>query len=302
MNIQTFKAGAVTRFNRTQLVLSKHAPEILMGVGITGVIGATVMACRATLKANSVYNYTAGLIREFDALETDEEDFTREQTLIVGNAAVEIIKLYAPSVTIGALSIAALLQSRNILSKRNAGLIAAYKLAEEAYERYRQRIVDEFGEDVDIYLRTVEKDDGRELRVVVKDEDGKTEQFTLTQEEADMVAYGVSQYAKFYDDSSPQWRPTNEANIFFLKAQQTYLNVNLKVRGHIFLNEVYDALGIPRTTAGALVGWVDGHGDSVIDFGIFNDENAFNADFVNGYERKQLLLDFNVDGLIYEII
>lgn len=304
MNVQTFKANAATRLNRTGLVLSKHSPEIFMGLGITGVIGATVLACRATLSARYVYGNVDFQIKNLEKSRDEENDMevVRAQAFVAGAAAVEIIKLYAPAVTVGAISIAALLQSRNILSKRNAGLVAAYKLAEEAYERYRQRVVDEFGDEVDLYLRTNIHDDERELHVMVKDKKGKTTDFTLTREEADLVEYGASQYAKFFDASSPQWRTSNEDNIFFLKAQQTYMNVTLKVQGHVFLNEVYDALGLPRTTAGALVGWVDGHGDSVIDFGIFNPENTYNTDFVNGYQRDEILLDFNVDGLIFEII
>ena len=90
-------------------------------------------------------------------------------------------------------------------------------------------------------------------------------------------------------------------NLFFLKAQQTNANVQLTVRGHVFLNEVYDMLGLPRTAAGAIVGWVRGNGDDVIDFGIW-DNNDINSDFVNGYNRSKILLDFNVDGVIYDII
>jgi len=304
MNIQTFKANAVTRLNRTGLVVNKYSPEIFMGLGITGVIGATTLACRATLGAKNIYDAANWHVQRLEKAndEDNEQEVTRAQAMVVGQAAIEIIKLYAPAVTVGALSIAALLQSRNILSKRNAGLVAAYKLAEEAYARYRQRVVDEFGDEIDLYLRTNIHDDERELHVMVKDKKGKATDFTLTKEEADLVEYGVSQYAKFFNASSPQWRASNEDNIFFLKAQQTCLNVTLKVQGHVFLNEVYDVLSIPRTTAGAVVGWVDGHGDSVIDFGIFGPENTYNTDFVNGYQRDEILLDFNVDGLIFDII
>jgi hypothetical protein len=79
-------------------------------------------------------------------------------------------------------------------------------------------------------------------------------------------------------------------------------------------NEVYDLLGIPRTKAGAVVGWVKGHGDDFIDFGIFDDGvegyrgvkvcdtiGEERRDFVNGY-RDSILLDFNVAGVIYDLI
>jgi hypothetical protein len=88
-------------------------------------------------------------------------------------------------------------------------------------------------------------------------------------------------------------------NRLFVTCQQNYLNHVLQVRGHVFLNEAYDALGLERSTAGAVVGWVMGdNGDNYIDFGIFE---AQNARFVNGSERS-ILLDFNVDGVIYDKI
>ena len=60
-------------------------------------------------------------------------------------------------------------------------------------------------------------------------------------------------------------------------------------------------LGIPRSQAGAVVGWVLGEGDDYIDFGMFDGNNMATRDFVNGYERS-ILLDFNVDGVIYDLI
>jgi hypothetical protein len=89
----------------------------------------------------------------------------------------------------------------------------------------------------------------------------------------------------------------------FLKTQQAYLNDILRIRGHVFLNEVYDALGLERTQAGALVGWISNNvdGDCYIDFGLFDGERPRVRDFVNGNERS-ILLDFNVDGVIYDLL
>lgn len=83
------------------------------------------------------------------------------------------------------------------------------------------------------------------------------------------------------------------------------MNDLLRSRGHVFLNEVYDCLGIPRTKAGQIVGWVYSKdnpvGDNYIDFGIYDVYKPAIADFVNGYERS-ILLDFNPDGNIWELI
>ena len=91
----------------------------------------------------------------------------------------------------------------------------------------------------------------------------------------------------------------------FLFKQQNYANDTLKARGYLFLNEVYDMLGIPRTKAGQVVGWIydEKHpiGDNFVDFGIVDVNNERSRAFMNGYERS-IILDFNVDGNILDLI
>lgn len=91
----------------------------------------------------------------------------------------------------------------------------------------------------------------------------------------------------------------------FLRSCQQYANDKLKADGYLFLNDVYDMLGIPRSKAGQIVGWVydpkNPIGDNYVDFGIYDINREKNRDFVNGYERT-ILLDFNVDGNILDLI
>ena len=112
----------------------------------------------------------------------------------------------------------------------------------------------------------------------------------------------ASQYARYFDETNQYWSKDPEFNKMYLMQQQTYFTELLKSRGHLFLNEVYDALGMPRTKAGQLVGWIYDEknpiGDNYVDFGIFKEDNS---DFVNGKANK-ILLDFNVDGNIFESI
>ena len=110
---------------------------------------------------------------------------------------------------------------------------------------------------------------------------------------------GYSDYAKFFDEGCREWDKDPEYNLTFLKCQENYANDLLKSKGHLFLNEVYDMLGIPRTKAGQIVGWIYDEenpiGDNYVDFGIYDVYKEANRNFVNGYERN-ILLDFNVDG------
>lgn len=123
-------------------------------------------------------------------------------------------------------------------------------------------------------------------------------------EEAKKIGEGlqkVSRYARFYDESSPNWSSHPEYNLMFLLSEQQFANEKLKARGHLLLNDVYEALGLPRTKAGAVVGWVydpenNVNGDNFVDFGLeVVDDPKFVLEDV-----KRPLLDFNVDGLIID--
>ena len=107
----------------------------------------------------------------------------------------------------------------------------------------------------------------------------------------------VSMYARFFDCGCTGWQKDAEYNMIFLKSMQNYANDLLKTKGYLFLNEVYELLGIPKSKEGQLVGWVydkdDKFRDNYVDFCIFN---SGNENFVNG----NVLLDFNVDGEIID--
>lgn len=111
-----------------------------------------------------------------------------------------------------------------------------------------------------------------------------------------------SSYAVHFDENSMAWSKDPELNKIFLLQQQTYANEKLKTKGYLFLNEVYDVLGLPRTKAGQVIGWVYDEdnpiGDNYVDFDIFARHNRH---FVNGRDNV-VLLDFNVDGIILDYI
>jgi hypothetical protein len=87
--------------------------------------------------------------------------------------------------------------------------------------------------------------------------------------------------------------------------QQGQATDKLRAEGYLFLNDVYEMLGIPRTREGQIVGWVykkdNPVGDNYVDFGIFRTNRENNTNFVNGYEPT-IILDFNVDGPILDLI
>ena len=307
--IQTAKFA----IGRGGLVLKKYSPEILTAAGVIGTVGSTVLACKATLKVEDILDEAkkkSNLINavhdgeiEVDAEYTDK-DYSKDLIVNRTQTVVKLIKLYGPAISLGVLSITAILGGQHILRKRNVAVMAAYKLCEESFTNYRSRVKDELGEEKDrqFYYGMTEET----VKDKVKSTDGKTKTVTKKVEKAPDHLY--SQYARFFDEANVNWDKSPEQNMYFLKMVQNQMNDKLKARGHVFLNEVYDALGFERSEAGQLVGWVWNKdntameaGDGFIDFGIFDGNDYAKRAFVNGDERS-ILLDFNVDGVIYDLI
>src|SRR5690606_7621145 len=105
-------------------------------------------------------------------------------------------------------------------------------------------------------------------RLFVEREVVNTETGEITKEKS-FDPSNVSQYARFFDELSTEWQRQPEYNQIFLNNIQRNANDMLKARGHLFLNEVYDMLGLERTKAGQVVGWLmeaDGDGDNYVSF------------------------------------
>lgn len=281
------------------LVVQKHSPEILIAVGIIG-FGATVAtACTATLKVDDILTEHKEQIEKINAVAEDsEKDAVKDKTIVYIQTGVKMAKNYLPTITLGALSIGCILSAHNILSKRNVALLAAYKASEEAFANYRGNVRKELGEEKDRqFLYGLEK---TKVEEIVTDDKGKEKKI---KKEVELPAGQIaSQYARFFDEYNPNWSKDPEQNRYFITCVQNMLNDRLRSVGHVFLNEAYEALGFKHSTAGAVVGWVwDGDKDNYIDFNIFDETSFKKREFVNGYERS-ILLDFNVDGVIYDLI
>jgi hypothetical protein len=280
-----------------QKIAISHGPEILVGAGIVTGIAAAVMAAKATLKLEETVEYTsnevARLEKSKEVLPDDEVNGAILKAKFVG--AVEVAKLYVPAATLGFASVCFIVGSHGIMKKRNIAAIGAYKALEASFEKYRQRVIDEFGQDKDEDFRL-----GYEQ--VDRKHNGETVKQTKITDRAGMP----SQYARFFDELSSEYSKDHpDYNLIKLRQVQNYFNDKLKVKGFVFLNDVYDSLDIPRTPQGQIVGWLaEGHEkarDGYIDLGIYDVSDERKRMFVNGTEPG-IMLDFNVDGAIIDYI
>uniref|UniRef100_A0AAU8GQD1 Uncharacterized protein n=1 Tax=Gordonia phage Petito TaxID=3158876 RepID=A0AAU8GQD1_9CAUD len=272
--------------------VQKSSPNTLFAAGIVGVVGTVVLSSKATLKAVEVNKETKNMLEQINNLEHDDysdKDRVRDKAVLYSQTAVTYMKLYAPTLVVGTLSIACLTQSHRVLTQRNMALGAAYAGVEKALNGYRERVIAEVGPEREAKIwQPVEKVD-------VIDADGKKSKIEMPIED------GGSPYKVLFDESNVNWNKAHEYNQLFLNAQQSYANDLLRAKGHVFLNDVHDMLGLPRTKAGQIVGWVyDGEGDNYIDFGFFRNIHE-GLRFVAGDERS-IWLDFNVDGNVLDLL
>lgn len=302
--------------NKIKMKTIKHSPEIFMTAGVIGIVASTVLACKATLKVNEIMEekndtlFNINKCYKDETINYTEKDKNKDTTLIYLQTGVKLAKIYAPSIALGTLSIASIVNGHNILKKRNVALAAAYTVVDKGFKDYRKNVVERFGDQVDKELRYNIK--AEEIEKTITDKNGKKKKtkemrYKINGNPTEII----SEFAKFFDEStSDQYRKDAEYNLTFLRRQQDYANEILKNRGYLFLNEVYEMLGIQKTKAGQIVGWVynekNPSGDNYVDFGIYQMTGVEIYDerkraFVNGQERS-ILLDFNVDGNILDLI
>ena len=311
--------NATRAFHKFGFKLKKHSPEILVIGGVIGGVASAVMACKATTKISFVLDDTKAKVEyihegvekgevegylengEVGIVPYSEEDGKKDLTIVYAQTGLQLAKLYAPAVLLGAASITAILAGNNILHKRNAALAAAYTAVDQGFKEYRGRVVERFGKELDKELRYNIK--AKEVEETIVDEKGKEKKVKKTIEVTDIGDHSV--YARCFDETCAGWTRDPEYNLTFIKLQQSYANDLLKKRGYVYLNEVYKMLGFQETKAGHVVGWIydedDPVGDNYIDFFIYDLHDENKRAFVNGYE-KSIWLDFNVDGNVWELM
>ena len=324
-------------FNNAWMLIKKHSPEILTVIGAVGVGVGAVMACKATTKVEEIADEFENEKQEIidnhdfekntlmskkeetlaeagysgayiDVSDFDEKiaeidrSYRKEMAHAYFKAAGRFIKLYGPSFLIITGSLASLIGANGILKKRNASLVAAYGLLKDKFDTYRENAKKLIA---GTKVKNVDNpEEEKELTETdAKEIDKKLNNIKIRTTDDKKKLSEWSEYARFFDETCLDWSKDPNTNLAFLHAKQVYANQMLRYRGHVLLNDVYDSLGIPRTSEGAIVGWVydPKNPDKQISFGIFDIYSEGARRFVNGYEPS-ILLDFNVDGIIYDKI
>lgn len=279
------------RLSSTGLVrVKKYSPEILTGVAVVGVVATAVLAVRASKKAEPILSdlkMDVEYIRE-DTLTNTPDEVNKEVAKRYVRAGVDLAKVYGPTVTMGATTVIAILSAHNIAKKRYVAMAAAYKVVEANFAEYRERMIEELGEEREAeirsghYTKTVTDENGKKTKVEVRERD-------------------LSNFSRVFDESNPNWQGNPDFNDLFLRGQQNYLNDMLRIKGHVMLNHAYERLGIPIVPEGYQVGWstkADVH-DGFVDLGL---DRIQYKDGFSTYDPGVIPLEFNHDGYILDKI
>lgn len=280
------------------LELTRKRPEILLATGLVLGVVSTVAACYATTKLeDTLKEEKEGLEKLHEVIEDPERmkklkyterDAANDRIIFYSRMLVKAIKLYSPALISGGLGIVCILSGHKIIRERNAALAATAAGLNKALSDYRSRVSDAVGADVekDIWC-------GIKKTVVEKNHiinpDGTEE--ILTEEVTQNDKTNKSPFSVIFDCRAKEWKSDPDDNFFLLRMKEKVLTDNLRINGYVFLNDVYDALGMPKTQYGNIYGWVydDSRTVNEVSFGTYSmqlDEEG--CSFVQ--------LDFNLDG------
>ena len=297
--------------NKAKIKLEKNAPDIMVVVGAAIVVGSAIYACTKTMEAHDILeeaneeleDIKYGLESADGNPEFDEKAARKERMKVYGRMATGLGRCYGPAIIGGATGLGLMLGAHKILKDRNTAITMAYANLLASYNSYRASVREELGEEREFMLRTGSK--LQEIESVDENGEVTTQNAMVVHDDGSMHSI----YARIFDEANINWSRKPSDNLTFIKSQQCFANDKLRAEGFLFLNDVYQMLGFPRTSEGQIVGWIwdpndeiDDGGDNLVDFGIFS--NAFQKaeirDFINGYEPC-IWLDFNVDGVIYDL-
>lgn len=303
------KVASVMKLSGPLLKVQKHSPTIMFAGGVAGVLATVVLASRATLKLNDVLEQHEENVQKAKvALDVateenpyDQSDYKTDMAKIYGKTIYDIVKLYAPAFAIGAISILSLTGSHIVLTRRNLSAIAAYTAMEKSFREYRERVVSKYGVDADTELRYAME----EHEIVEEGENGPETKTVLRPTPA-----GANGYARMFDETtSTSWQRAMGYNQNTVANVTMWANEKLRAQGYLFLNDLWEMLGMERTPEGQLVGWIYDEkkrhpkAKGYVDLGLFEAGHRESGDrFVNHFERS-VLLDPNVDpGTVYQYI
>ena len=300
---------------KTLLIAKQHAPEICIGAGVAGFLAEIPLTVKATNKTHDILDEKKADIEKCtqnlayhvernDTIEYSREDYEQDIKRIKRRTRKKLIRAWIPVGTTGAGSVISVLGGYKILNGRYVATTAAYKVLESGFDRYRSKVAERFGAEVDKELYTLKADEVEE-ECRKRDEAEKKATEGRGKKKSSWEKCGQ---IMIFDDHSERWQRywTAQQVLEFLHLVENQMNDLLRLRGHLFLNEINDRLGLPRTKNGQVEGWwysKQYNPDSHVDL-IGNLTEAQIREILSTTRNDEIRVPLypNVEGIVYDLI
>ena len=226
-------------FKTAQQTISRHSPEILTGIGIAGMITTTILAVKATPKAEKLIELECerqNRERRNEATENGDECFSKVTKL----KPIEVVKVtwkcYIPAAISCATSVACLIGASSVNAKRNAALAAAYNLSATALSEYKEKVVETIGEKKEHTVKDKVAEEHMKKNPVSKNE-------VIVTKTGNTLCFDAISGRYFKSD------------IDKIKKAENELNKRMLSEMYISLNEFFDELGLDHISIGDDLGW-----------------------------------------------
>lgn len=230
------KRGAI---NIVREFAEKHSPELLTGIGISGMIVTTVLAIKATPKAIHLLEMEKECRIEAMTQHTPDNkvlSFPNPEPLTKIEIVKTVYKCYVPMVITGTLSVACLIGASSVHIRRNTALATAYSLSESALKLYRDKVIETVGEKKEQTIRDSVAKERLDKKPV------QTQNVILTNK-GNTLCFDVFSGRYFRSDIEKLKQTVNELNRRML--EDTYLS----------LNDLYYEIGLENIPIGDDIGW-----------------------------------------------
>ena len=219
-------------FKDAKAVTVKHSPEILMGLGIAGMVTTTILAVKATPKA-------------LELIEQKKIEENKDELKVVETVEATW-KCYIPTVVLGVASVGCLIGANSVNTRRMAALTTAYKLSETAFAEYKEKVVETIGEKKE----KVVKD--KVAQAKVEKNPVKSNEVIITGKGKTLCIDGIT--GRYF-----------ESNIDDVIKAINKINRNVVTDMYASLNDFYAEIGLPDVEIGDALGWNIDQGEIEID-------------------------------------
>lgn len=208
-------------FNNGKKAVKANSPEILTAFGVSGVVVTSYLAAKGAIQADRILQEG-----QEPGFEDPERDLKTKVSLTW--------KCYIPAFASGVITASCIMGASKANSKRTAVAVGAYSLTEKAFAEYREKVVEQLGENKEQKIRDEIKQD-RVTKLGSKD--------VIITGKGEVVCCELLTGRYFKSDMETLRRAQND------------INARINNERYVNLDEFYDLIGLPYTSQSNTCGW-----------------------------------------------